>query len=140
VIRWTSIGRGLSLLLACWFVLLRTEPVALHACPMHGAAAHHAHGAVPAMAPAAGGEMVHADAEHTAAHEGSHEDSPSFPGCLCLGSCCAAGAAITVPTVTASFAAAECIEMVARAPQASVAPRAAADRLLPFPNGPPAIG
>jgi hypothetical protein len=138
--------------LGTWFVLLRAEPVALHACPMHGQG--HAHGAVPtpaAVAPSVHavdhGTDAHAHADHgtsstaPALHEApspSDEETPA--GCLCLGHCCAAGAAVLpVVGVVVALLAPTPLDGPEALPRASErAPRAAPSRLLPFANGPPA--
>ena len=122
-----------SLLLGLLYLLAWGEPVAWHPCPMHDG--------VPAAATAAhGGHDAHAG--HAAATAAVHEAAPASDAdhgghaCQCLGhGCCAAG--IVAPTVQAvrwRVLVARRTEPPAPAPAFA---RAAAPRLLPFPNGPP---
>ena len=130
-----------SLLLGLLYLLAWGEPVAWHPCPMHDGVrttvapsaattvtvdahgGHHGHAAAPAA--------VH---EAAPAPDGGHDDH----ACQCLGSgCCAAG--VVAPTVQAVRWR---VLVARRADPPAPAPafaRAAAPRLLPFPNGPPAL-
>jgi hypothetical protein len=72
----SAVKRSLATLVALWFVVLTSEPAALHACAVHD-----------------GGRSATA---HAAPHDGSEHGTPHHPGptdahhCACLGDCCAA--------------------------------------------------
>jgi hypothetical protein len=128
-------------LLGLLYLLAWGEPVAWHPCPMHDGTGMHA-AAAPMVGAATGTAGAHA--EHAvAAPAGVHEAAPASDdaeghACQCLGhGCCPGG--VLAPTVQAV----RWRILVARradppAPTADRA-RAAAPRLLPFANGPPAL-
>ncbi|MCU0646554.1 MAG: hypothetical protein MUF00_01050 [Gemmatimonadaceae bacterium] len=131
--RHSAAWRLVALILGCWFVLLRTEPVALHACPMHEGL--HAHAGPSAEAPSAvSGDHAHAHEHSAPGAPASHDDD----GCLCLGACCAAGLAVlpTAPAVTeiaVTLTPGNAVDAVDH----SAAPRPRPARLLPFATAPP---
>lgn len=154
----SGVARLFALLLGTWFVLLRTEPVALHACQMHHAGGH-AHGgpaaavvAIPAATSPVPVEHDHAEHHHGAATHAAvaaemASSTPDAPeptdpaGCLCLGACCSAGLSVTVPLPAVSWQAVivqRGLDHPVEAPV--VALRTADAHRLPFANGPPTLG
>ncbi len=129
-----------SLLLGLLYLLAWGEPVAWHPCPMHDGAPVAA--AVAGATAGHGGHGAHAG--HAGAPAAVHEAAPAPEAdhgdhaCQCLGSGCSA-AGVVAPTVQAvrwRVVVARRAEPPAPAP---VFAQAAAPRLLPFPNGPPAL-
>jgi hypothetical protein len=142
MLRHSPAGRLLATVLATWFVVFSTEPMALHECAMHspvatptaGHAGHAADG--HAMA---GDAMVghdHAMAGMAAEDGKAPTDAPHHAVCTCPGGC-------TATTVEPEPQASVVAVAEVATPTAAPAPRddhprhAAPDRLLPFANGPP---
>jgi hypothetical protein len=137
------VRRWAAALLNLLFLLAWGEPASAHPCPMHDGAAlmaatgpgtpapvaaahaaahaaghghHDAAAALPATAPAHGGDASHA--------------------CQCLGDCSAASAAALPGAVAVRWQG--IVRHAAEPPAAQPGtPRAASPRLLPFANGPP---
>lgn len=143
--------RPLVALLTCWLVLLRAEPVPLHACAMHDGAAHvtmhggGAHDGTGAVGATRAHDAAHAahHADHASASADAHTPEPahdaSTEGCLCLGCC---GGVPVVATVSvpplAWLASILDVEPVLAAPGARRLPAPRDDVALPYPNAPPA--
>jgi hypothetical protein len=136
--RWT---RPVAALFALWFAFVLGDPGLLHRCPMHGG-----HGA-GAIAPTGGENHAmhgeHSAASHTASNDASQDVSHDAPHhgtssqCTCVGQCCVASVAATLPVVAAAYVP----TTISRVEQPFVvalgdAP-ASADTRLPFANGPP---
>ena len=118
------------------------EPLRLHACAAHdpalavlagmgGADAGH-HGA---MAHQVG---VHQASAATVADVATTADDATPPRCACLGTCCTAAPLRAVGMPRVSFT--EVLESDTRpVALAATPPRAHADHVLPFANGPPTL-
>jgi len=78
---------------------------------------------------------THEAASHTAAHDTSHHGTSGH--CTCIGQCCVASVAATVPTVAAAYVPATVSRAEPPLLVAFVVAPAAPDTRLPFPNGPP---
>jgi hypothetical protein len=140
--------RPLVAVLTCWLVLLRAEPVALHACPMHDAGHGAGMHAAAAAAPIAAGDDVHgahAAGAHAATAHGHHADAPppapdeAADGCLCLGCCGGIPAVATVATPPLAWLASILdVAPVLSSPGARVGAAPRDDVALPYPNAPPA--
>lgn len=130
--RRSPVTRVFAALLAPWCAVVMAEPMALHECAMHSghsgqaAAVSHMHG-MSATAATAGNAVP--------ARPG-HDGAAKY--CTCLGGCCAATGASVPSTIELSFAPTVVREARAQAPVALVVP-AAAEHVLPFANGPPAV-
>jgi hypothetical protein len=121
--RHRPLERALATLLLVWFALVTVEPVALHACPVHGwasAAATDDHGGHAPVAPA-----------HSDDGDGQHQ-------CACIGDCAAAPAAAGLPAtrVVLFDAATRRVQVVV--PSAESPSATAPEFLRPYANGPPA--
>jgi hypothetical protein len=158
----SRLSRSLTALFALWFAVVLGDPGVLHACAMHGGThgsevsaerahsggrggMHDVHGASEAPAEAVqqsghGGHDGHAGHGGHGAHgaTGGAEHGGKAPGpCTCVGHCCAASAAASIPVVEALEAPA--VVAAPRAPRAAPSDDAPAspDLRLPFANGPP---
>jgi hypothetical protein len=104
-------------------------------CAMHGLGAARSEGAAPAG-------MTHTHHASTMSHEGGqHSQSSGGSGCecSCIGACTMAAPVATPPAVVTLRIALS--EPEPRRPldlEPALAPPVEPDRLLPFPNGPPA--
>lgn len=117
--------RIFATLMAAWFLILMTEPGALAACAMHGAAT--------AVESAAGPD---AHAAH-GAHANSSEQPTRSQCCTCLSHCCAP-APVVAPTSVESVRA-TIVQTFARSGRPEHEYRAAwVDFVLPFSTAPPA--
>ena len=113
------------------------------ACEMHGMAPSPA-----ARAAAAPMRTTHEASARMESHAGAHRGGPAHGHehgadccCTCLGDCTAAVPAATVPTSVTLLVAIVTAEP-RRTPDAEpqAVPPPEPERLLPFPNGPPALG
>lgn len=132
VMRTHPLRRLAAALLNLFFLLAWGEPAALHPCPMHDGVT------VVAAAGAHGTATAGASTPSMAAHA-SHEmpaDGGAGHACNCLGQCSVA-AGVIAPTAQAIRWQVVVHRRVPPEYDAPAAPRAAADRLLPFANGPP---
>ena len=130
--RWT---RPLAALFALWFAFVLGDPGLLHRCPMHGG-----HGMASATASAGGEHHMaahgeHASASHAPSHDASRHDKTG--PCTCVGQCCVAATAATLPTVAAAYVPATVSRAEPSLLVAFVVAPAAPDTRLPFANGPP---
>jgi hypothetical protein len=113
-------ARVFTAFFAIWFALILVEPVMLHACPVHNAAA----------APASSGGH---------AHEG-HDDAASLPPqtdhCMCLGDCVQI-AGTGLPSVVTQLVVTTTVHVRDTGlPDYAYVPVAVA-HAIPFANGPP---
>jgi hypothetical protein len=134
--RHPSLRRLAAALLNLLFLLAWGEPVTLHPCPMHDAAAFAGvTGAMSAAGSAMAAHPGHQAAMPAAKHPGHAEHEGSHP-CSCLGSC-AVSVGVAAPTAQAVRWQVVVRRRVPQIEPAADAPLAAAPRLLPFANGPP---
>lgn len=114
-----------ALLLPLWLVLAIGEPSLVHSCPMHGAAG-----------------LQHGSGDPHAAHAGHApvdsrpEAPPPTHNCSCIGTCTMGAGAVVPPVAVALVAGVSFVEPLSPATRVQHA-RYEADRLLPYPNGPP---
>ncbi len=141
MLRSNGLLRAVTALLTVGFALQSATPLVGHACPMHGAVL--APVTAPAEAPVAELHHDHGGEATAAAHAG-HDHAPAHPAdapnhsCDCATDCCGVrNAAIAVSSPRLLLPVAWGPESAPRNP----APRrpGAPVRLLPFPNGPPAL-
>lgn len=120
-----SIHRVFSALLLGWFTVVIGEPVALHACPMHDAAA-------PAQTP-----DVHQSHD---AHAPTHRAPADHHGaCTCLGDCSAGSAVSGVPVEPVALANVSWRQSRVVLPPATLAALPSPPFFLPYANGPPGL-
>ncbi|HEX5829913.1 MAG TPA: hypothetical protein VFY16_02955 [Gemmatimonadaceae bacterium] len=120
-----SSRRWPAALFALLLTLVVSEPLRPHACAMHD----------PAASVLVGGGQGTAGTPGAHGH-GADRETPASHACSCVGTCCTVAAVrlATLPVVpTAVVAALEPGFPVILGP----APAARAERLLPYPNGPP---
>lgn len=131
--------------LGLWLVVLLTEPVPVHGCPMHDGTGVGHRASRPAT-DARGHEARHhhAGMAQSVAHESDAPDRPSpvpHGACLCLGDCCAAdAAALPAPPVMGAGAA---IAVSRQDAPDRLIERARVHRLAhrqPWPHAPPRVG
>lgn len=125
--RWyTRIG---SALLAIWFVLCVSEPVAaMHRCPMHDG--------VPGLMVMPNGQTMAGAAQLP--HNPDQQPGPTHHDCTCVGDC--AGATFAgIPAVSVTLASAGVRVLRVDTPAAPVTHPVPAPHARPFANGPPAI-
>jgi hypothetical protein len=152
----SRLSRSLTALFALWFAVVLGDPGALHACAMHGGThgsevsaerahsgerrgMHDVHGAseTPAEAVQQSGHGGHAGHGAHGATGGAEHGGKAPGPCTCVGHCCAASAAASIPVVAALESPA--VAAAPRAPRAAPSDDAPAspDLRLPFANGPP---
>lgn len=130
--RRTRWSRAFSVVMAVWLAVSLSEPAFLHACPVHGAGPN-AHSSTRSTAPHSGHGHASVDSEAPAKHDRDHGHT-----CTCLGHCCCA-APIGLPAAHASLAIGEPTALRDTGlPVHSYVP-VAAEHILPFQNGPPAL-
>jgi hypothetical protein len=121
--------RALAPLLAVWFLVLTTEPSALHVCEMHGAA----HGASVL------GDGDAKAAHHAAPSDASHGSPTSDEAtCTCLGVCCSASPVSIAPVKLAQIAIVTATEVRPGRPQHEWV-AGWVDFVLPFSTAPPSL-
>jgi hypothetical protein len=113
------LSRAFATAMVIWLGLVITEPLPLHACPMHGV--HSMHATVDM-----GHSMHH---EKTASHQ-----------CTCLGDCTAGVGTALPQTAAVHFKARVAFYSAVAFGGASRVIAGAGEHLLPFANGPPAPG
>jgi hypothetical protein len=152
----SRLSRSLTALFALWFAVVLGDPGVLHACAMHGGThgsevsaerahsggrggMHDVHGAseTPAEAVQQSGHGGHAGHGAHGATGGAEHGGKAPGPCTCVGHCCAASAAASIPVVAALESPA--VVAAHRAPRAAPSDDAPAspDLRLPFANGPP---
>ncbi|HEU4995100.1 MAG TPA: hypothetical protein VFT29_09770 [Gemmatimonadaceae bacterium] len=117
--------KRLALFLPLWLVCAVGEPSLVHQCPMHSMGGAGARQEAPA------GHAGHSTEAPAAPHSHGH--------CSCIGSCTTATGAVVPQVASAPAASIVLAEPLVPAPLHQSA-RAEAYRLLPYANGPPAIG
>jgi hypothetical protein len=124
-------SRTFSAVIAVWLAFSLTEPAVGHACPVHsvGSGAHSPAHASDAAAHHAGLHAAAAPAE-----QGSH----NAKRCTCLGHCCSISpVGFAAPPVELTMLGAPALRDSGLPPYEYVA--VAAEHILPFQNGPPAV-
>lgn len=118
--------RALTAVLAVWVGICLAQPMQLHLCVMHGG--------LSIESSHTDAHMSHGAASHGARH--SSEGHETSQQCSCLGDCTAGNAtALVAPQpFRVAMPLVASVDFQAAAPYAPVA---AADLLLPYPNGPP---
>jgi uncharacterized protein involved in copper resistance len=147
--RRSPLARLLALAMGAWYATLVAEPVALHACAMHGGGVGH--GAAPVAAHAMAGHdmaemdmhgpgmagMVHDAMPMADAAAPADAPAPASHGCTCLGCGSSSTASATVPMAPAlAFVEAEFTPPVTGGWVRDVEPRPL-DRRLPLAHAPP---
>jgi hypothetical protein len=129
--RRTRWSRAFSAVMAVWLVVSLSEPSFLHSCLVHDGArgAHSSH----AAAPHSGHHHSSADSESPTKNDRDHGHS-----CTCLGHCCGA-APIGLAAIPASLAIGESAALRDTGLPAYAYVAVAAEHILPFQNGPPAL-
>lgn len=128
--RRTRWSRALSAVMAVWLVVSLSEPAFLHSCPVHslGSGAHRANVVLQAFA------THHHDWTDSTAPVNGHETH----NCTCIGSCCCATPiGLAAPRVLAAVSEPTAFRDTGL-PEYAYLP-VAADHVLPFQNGPPAV-